>query len=159
MSARYCDFPLCNTQQGYCPGCSCGRRHYLGTRRRGNAHRQGHDGLAGKRGPMKSNRPQCSWWLRSVTNDDGRQLITLRRSPSLNRNQPRAFQRKTCMKLHVQFPREEVPVALRVVSRSGCVAAVFGPVGCSLPDLPTATSGASSAPRPPRQQGSGGGAV
>ena len=112
-----------------------------------DAQRLSHNGLARKVGSMKSNPPQISWWLRSVTNDDGRRLITLWRGPSFKRNQPRAFQRETGMKLRVQFPRKETPMALPIVSHGGCVA---------IPDSRTATSGARFAPRPPRQQGPGG---
>jgi len=54
--------------------------------------------------------------LRSATNDDGRRVITLWRSQSIRRNEPRAlnnpriFHLKKGLKLRVSFTREEVPI-------------------------------------------------
>jgi len=147
-------------------GCGRGRRHYSGRRSifdgEGDALRQTRKVPAMKGSPVKSNRPQFSWWLRSVINGDGRRVITLWRSYSVNRNQsravnsPRAFRRKAGVKLPVQFARGVVPVVVQLVGRGGRAAAVPGPVGRSLANLPPAMSATRSAPRSPCQRPPGG---
>jgi hypothetical protein len=123
-------------------GCGGGRRHYSdcgsGPNGKEDALRQTPNRPNTKGSPMKSNRPQFSWWLRSATHNDGRRVISLWRSPSVNCSQssavnsPRAVHLKAGVKLRVQFTRESPPVPVQVVVRGGQVAVVPGPVGGSL---------------------------
>jgi hypothetical protein len=77
--------------------CGSGRRHYSVPRsardRAGDRLRLNRKGLATKGSPIKSIRPQVSWWWRSVIDSDGRRSITVRRSPSVDRGQSRAVHR------------------------------------------------------------------
>jgi hypothetical protein len=93
--------PACPAAQGSPPnpalGCGSGRRHPSlppGTPEGvGDARRQYRNSLATRGSPMKSQRPQVSWRWRSVIDGDGRRLITLWRSPRVDRSQSRATRR------------------------------------------------------------------
>ena len=124
----------------------------------GEAPGRGANGRARQARATKANRPEFSWWLRSMTSDDGRRVITLWRSASANSNQPRAlnhrraFRCRAALSLRVQFAREGVPTVLQIVARGGRLGAVPGPSGCSLSNSALAGPGARSPLSAPRQQ-------